>query len=88
MRPPLEHLPDCNYFHYCLQLNLYKYILESEYGMTVSAMYLGVVHPQTRPRVIEVPPLGAEVAMIVENEIATGRALPPLSGPDAPFVLL
>ena len=88
MRPPLEHLPDCNYYHYCLQLNLYKYILSSEYGVAVSGMYLGVVHPHRRPRVIKLPPLDAEIALIVENEIVCGRASHPMPGRDAPFVLL
>ena len=29
--PPLEHLPHCNFWHYSLQLNIYKYILEHNY---------------------------------------------------------
>jgi len=28
----IEHLPDSNYWHYCLQLNTYKAILEDKYG--------------------------------------------------------
>lgn len=27
---PLNHIPDCNYYHYCLQLAIYKFILEYE----------------------------------------------------------
>ena len=45
MNEPLAHLPDCNYYHYCLQLNAYRYILETEYGFKVSEMLLGVFHP-------------------------------------------
>ena len=30
MKAPLAHLPDANYYHYALQLNLYRYILETE----------------------------------------------------------
>ena len=76
--PPLEHLPDCNYYLYCLQVNLYAYILESEYGFTVANMILGVVHPQrNNAQIIEVPRLTAEIRVLVEHEIA-GRSLPHL----------
>lgn len=36
---------DCNYVHYSLQLNIYKYILETHYGKTIRDMYLVVMHP-------------------------------------------
>lgn len=42
---PLSHLPDCNYWHYSLQLNIYRYILENYYGEHVSDMYLVILHP-------------------------------------------
>jgi hypothetical protein len=28
MLPPLSHLPDCNFYHYAMQLSLYAYIME------------------------------------------------------------
>ena len=34
--PPIENLDDSPYYHYALQLSLYKYILEKNYGITVS----------------------------------------------------
>jgi hypothetical protein len=42
---PFNHLPDCNYTHYCLQLNLYKTILEKHYAIKIRDMYLCVFHP-------------------------------------------
>ena len=42
---PVSHLPDCNFWHYSLQLNVYKYILETEYDLKVSGMYLVFLHP-------------------------------------------
>lgn len=42
---PVSHLPDSNFWHYSLQLNVYKFILESEYGMKVTGMYLVFLHP-------------------------------------------
>ena len=42
---PVSHLPDCNYWHYSLQLNIYKYFLEKNYGLVVRDMFLVVFHP-------------------------------------------
>ena len=88
MQPPWEHLADCSWNHYALQLNLYRYMLECEYGLIVSKMYLGVVHPsRLLPQVLEVPRLEAEIAELVEHEIATRNATEARSGPDAVFAL-
>ena len=43
--PELSHMDDCNYSHYTLQLNLYKFILERNYGLHVQEMYLICLHP-------------------------------------------
>lgn len=42
---PVSHLPDSNFWHYSLQLNVYKFILETEYDIKVSGMYLVFLHP-------------------------------------------
>ena len=41
----IKHLPDSNYWHYCLQLNTYKALLEKNYGKKVNKMYLLCLHP-------------------------------------------
>ena len=46
LHPPLDHMDDCNWSTYRLQINTYAYILESEYGLQVSAMYIAVFHPK------------------------------------------
>lgn len=43
--PPLDKLKDCNYEHYSLQLNLYKFILKKSYGIDVEDMHIVVFHP-------------------------------------------
>ena len=43
--PGLEHVPDTNYWHYCLQLNMYKFILQEKYGKTVTDLYVVCCHP-------------------------------------------
>ena len=44
--PIIGHLPDSNFWHYSLQLNTYKYILEKNYGKKITAMYLVCMHPE------------------------------------------
>jgi len=41
----ISHLPDTNYWHYALQLNTYKTILERKYDKKVTAMFLVGLHP-------------------------------------------
>lgn len=41
----VAHLGDCNYFHYMIQLALYKYILEKHYDVVVLGMFIIVLHP-------------------------------------------
>ena len=48
--PGMETVPDTNYWHYSLQLNLYKFILTTKYGMTVAGMYIICLHPDNPNR--------------------------------------
>jgi ATP-dependent exoDNAse (exonuclease V) beta subunit len=45
---PLEHLPHTNYWMYTLQLNIYKWFLETHYGLEVGDLYLVILHPNNR----------------------------------------
>ncbi len=87
MRYPLDHLPDSNYWHYALQLNVYRMILESEYCLTVSRLFLAVVHPECAPRLIELPLLDAEMRVLHCSEIEQGRAAVSAPGLDARFAV-
>jgi hypothetical protein len=42
---PVSHLPDANYWHYTLQLNVYRWFLETYYGLKISDMYIVIMHP-------------------------------------------
>lgn len=42
---PFNNLEDCNYYHYSLQLNLYKIILEKFYDQNVKELFLVILHP-------------------------------------------
>ena len=41
----LEYIQDTSYWHYCLQQNIYKYILEKNYGIKIASMHLIILHP-------------------------------------------
>ena len=49
----ISHLPDTNFWHYTLQLNTYKTILERNYGKRVSAMFLVCLHPDNPKQTYE-----------------------------------
>lgn len=64
---PLAHLPDTNFWHYSIQLNLYRWLLEKHYGVKISKMALVVLHPEnTGPRVYVLNRLDQEVEDILE----------------------
>ena len=45
LHPSLKKLDDCNYEHYSLQLNVYKYIIEKNYGFKVKELAIVSMHP-------------------------------------------
>lgn len=64
---PLEHLENCAYYHYALQLSLYKFILEKNYGIEISDLRLGIFHPSyDKPYVLKMPYLENEVKTLME----------------------
>ena len=44
----ISHLPDTNFWHYALQLNTYKTILERKYAKTVTDLVLVILHPENK----------------------------------------
>ena len=58
----INHLPDTNYWHYALQLNTYKAILEAKYDKKVTQMCLVCLHPNLPSyQVWKVPTLANEM---------------------------
>ncbi len=58
----IAHLPDTNYWHYALQLNTYKTILERKYGKKVKEMFLVGLHPNLPTyQLMKVPVLEQEM---------------------------
>jgi ATP-dependent exoDNAse (exonuclease V) beta subunit len=68
----ISHLPDTNYWHYSLQLNTYKAILERKYGKIVKELYLVKLHPDDPNdsyELIEVPILSEEINNLFQQRI-------------------
>lgn len=64
--PPIGHIEDCPYFHYALQLSLYKYILEKNYGIEIADLRLGIFHPAYhKPYVLRIPYMKDEVETLM-----------------------
>lgn len=64
----LENVPDIRYYKYALQQNLYKYILEHNYGLKINKMYLVVLHPDNNEYIeYEVPQMEGEITIILQS---------------------
>lgn len=62
----LKHLPDTALSHYSLQQNIYKYILEKNYGIKVSGMHLVVIHPDNNNyKIKDIEPMPNEMDLIM-----------------------
>jgi len=62
--PILDHIPDTNFWHYTLQLNTYKQILERKYGVRIRDLVLVRLHPDNPDQtyeLIDVPILSREM---------------------------
>lgn len=72
LTPAICHLPDSNFWHYALQLNTYKYILETKYGKTIKDLYLVRLHPEAEEKnyeLISLPDLTTEIKELFEEKI-------------------
>jgi len=67
---PLSHIADCNYMHYSLQLNFYRWILKANYNVTIDAMYLVVMHPNLNTyKKISVQNMEQEIDALLESTL-------------------
>jgi hypothetical protein len=63
--PIFQHIPDTNFWHYSLQLNIYKRILEDKYDKVVKEMFLVQLHPDLKTyEVIPVPVLKNDICKL------------------------
>jgi hypothetical protein len=75
------HMPDANFWHYALQLNTYKAILENKYDKKIIDLYLVRLHPDNEENsyeLIKIPDLSREIADLFKQrkkEIADEKGL-------------
>jgi hypothetical protein len=61
----IDWMPDSNFWHYALQLNAYKMILESKYDKIVKDLYLVRLHPDSAEyELIQVPDLKHDIHLL------------------------
>ena len=68
--PQICHLPDSNFWHYALQLNTYKAIIEQKYGKKVTDLFLVRLHPDAEEKnyeLIKLPDLSVEIKDLFEE---------------------
>lgn len=64
----LNTLDNSSYNRYCLQQNIYKHILETEYSMKISSMKLVVLHESySNYYVVDVPKMNKEINIILNS---------------------
>lgn len=67
---PLSHLHDTNYWKYALQLNMYKYILETNYDVKIKNLHLYVFHGNNKNYLhFDIPCLKEEILSIVNERL-------------------
>lgn len=53
----IAHLPDTNFWHYSLQLNTYKKMIEEKYGKKVTKLCLVCLHPDNKNKSFQIIPV-------------------------------
>jgi ATP-dependent exoDNAse (exonuclease V) beta subunit len=64
------HVPDTNFWHYAIQLNMYKTLLELKYNKKVTDLYLVRLHPDTEENsyeLIAIPLLDREIQDLLKE---------------------
>jgi hypothetical protein len=70
LNPLISEMPDTNFWHYSLQLNTYKRILEEKYDKKVTKLCLVRLHPNAEEKtyeLLEVPILDKEMTSLFEE---------------------
>jgi len=75
----LKNVPDTNFFHYSLQLNLYKYILENKYNKKIKDLYLVRLHPNNKNKtydLIKCKDMTSEIKSLVAHRLKCISEIP------------
>jgi hypothetical protein len=65
----ISHIPDSNFWHYALQLNTYKALIEAKYDKKVRELFLVRLHPNAEDKtfdLIKLPILNSEIKELLD----------------------
>jgi hypothetical protein len=68
----ISHMPDSNFWHYALQLNTYKAILEQKYDKKITDLYLVKLHPDNEEKtyeLIKLPDLSKNITELFQQRL-------------------
>lgn len=65
----LSHIPDTSYWHYVLQQNAYRYILENYYGIRIRNMHLVILHPKYPDYIVAIVPRKDKEVEVMMNSM-------------------
>ena len=84
--PPMDHLEQTNLNMYSLQLNMYRYIMQTEYDTRVDELYLVILHEiNDKPLVFTVQIMDEDIGRILRHEKDERNARDPETGAEAKF---
>lgn len=74
---PFSSIPNTNIWHYSLQLNIYKYLLEKNYNKTITSMKLCRLHPNSRSfQLVDIKNMTEQVELLLgirKQQIEKGK---------------
>jgi hypothetical protein len=71
----ISHIPDSNFWHYALQLNTYKALIEAKYDKKVKELFLVRLHPNAEDKtydLIKLPILDSEISDLFQSTFHKG----------------
>ena len=72
-----NNIPNTNLWHYSLQLNIYKYLLEKNYNKTIRSMKLCRLHPNSRSfQLVDIKNMTQQVKLLLgirKQQIEQGK---------------
>jgi len=70
----IDYMPDANFWHYTLQLNIYKMILERNYGICIRDLKLVRLHPDAANdsyELLDVPVMSHVMRELIDHRLGT-----------------
>lgn len=78
---PLDHLEDCNYNRYALQLSLYAYIAQKQYGIRIGRLALIFIDKELQVQVHPIAYLRFEAEALLKHANKALKPLPQVAQP-------